>query len=135
MGLAAHDGQLVVVVSAMSGVTNCLIKAAQASATGDMRVPAELAEDLRTQHHSAIAVLVGNDSTREQLTVELDKLIDEVADLCRGTALLRELTPRALDSISSAGERLPARLPAQAICELDIKRVRVESTELIVSDH
>ena len=89
VALAAHDGQLVVVVSAMSGVTNRLIKAAQASATGDMRVPNELAEALRTQHHSAIAMLVNNDSTREQLTVELDQLIDEVADLCRGTALLR----------------------------------------------
>ena len=135
VALAAHDGQLVVVVSAMSGVTNRLIKAAHASATGDMRVPAELAEALRTQHRSAIELLVSNDSTREQLALELDQIIDEVADLCRGTALLRELTPRALDSISSAGERLAARLLAQAICELDIKGVPVEATELIVTDN
>jgi aspartokinase/homoserine dehydrogenase 1 len=132
---AAHDGPLVVVVSAMSGVTNRLIEAAHASTTGDMRVPGELAETLRTQHRAAIEMLVSNDSAREQLAVELDQIIDEVADLCRGTALLRELTPRALDSISSAGERLAARLLAQAICELNIKGVTVEATELIVTDN
>jgi aspartate kinase len=132
---AANEGAVVVVVSAMGGVTNRLIEAAHASASGNTRAAGELAERLRQQHHEAVALLVSNDEKRAQLTVEIEKIITEVMSLCRGTALLRELTPRALDAISSAGERLSARLLAHALCELGLNGVAVEATELIVTDN
>jgi aspartate kinase len=132
---AANDGPTVVVVSAMSGVTNRLIAAANASAKGEANAAGDLAEALRTQHLAAIEVLASGADARAQLTTEIEKIIDEVAGLCQGTALLRELTPRALDSISSAGERLSARLLAQSIRQLDFKAEAVEATELIVTDN
>ena len=132
---AAVEGAVVVVVSAMGGVTNRLIEAAHASASGNMRAAGELAETLRQQHHRAVEVLVSNDEKRAQLAAEIEKIITEVTSLCRGTALLRELTLRALDAISSAGERLSARLLAHALCELGLKGVAVEATELIVTDN
>jgi aspartate kinase len=61
--------------------------------------------------------------------------VKEVTDLCRGTALLRELTPRALDAISSAGERLSTRILANAIRELGFDAVAVEGTEVITTDN
>jgi aspartate kinase len=131
---AANDGPLVVVVSAMSGVTNRLISAAHAAAKGETNAAGELAEVLRTQHLAAGEQLVSNADVRAELTAEIEKIIGEVEGLCRGTALLQELTPRALDSISSAGERLSARLLAQAICELGCGAEAVEATELIVTD-
>lgn len=131
---AANDGPLVVVVSAMSGVTNRLIAAAHASAKGEINAASELAEALRAQHRAAIEVLIKSEDTRAQIEVEIEMMIAEVEGLCRGTALLRELTPRALDSISSAGERLLARVLAQVISELGRKGVAVEATELIVTD-
>jgi aspartokinase/homoserine dehydrogenase 1 len=54
--------------------------------------------------------------------------------LCEGTALLRELTPRALDAISSVGERLSAPLVAGALAELGAASEAVNATELIVTD-
>ena len=135
VALAAIEGAVVVVVSAMRGVTNRLIEAAHASASGNTRAAGDLAETLRQQHHGAVEVLVGNDEKRAQLAAEIEKIITEVMSLCRGTALLRELTPRALDAISSAGERLSARLLAHALCELGLKGVAVEATELIVTDN
>ncbi|MDQ2855461.1 MAG: aspartate kinase [Acidobacteriota bacterium] len=132
---AANDGPIVVVVSAMGGVTNRLIAAAQASANGDTTAAGELAETLRTQHLAAGEALISDAHGRVELTVEIEKIISEVEGLCRGTALLQELTPRALDSISSAGERLSARLLAWAICELNQKAEAVEATELIVADN
>jgi aspartokinase/homoserine dehydrogenase 1 len=131
---AANDGPLVVVVSAMSGVTNRLIAAANASAKGEINAASELAAALRAQHQAAIEVLIKSEDTRAQIEVEIEMMIAEVEGLCRGTALLRELTPRALDSISSAGERLLARLLAQVISELGRKGVAVEATDLIVTD-
>jgi aspartate kinase len=130
----ASDGALVAVVSAMGGVTTRLIDAARASEAGDVRAAGELAEALRAQHLTAIETLVSDSDTRAQLLVETDRILEEVTSLCRGTALLRELTPRALDAISSAGERLSARLLASALCELGLKGVALEATELIVTN-
>ncbi|MDQ3667877.1 MAG: aspartate kinase [Acidobacteriota bacterium] len=132
---AAAEGSVVAVVSAMGGVTNRLIEAAQASARGDMGAAGNLAEALREQHQGAIEILVGDGDTRAQLAVELKAIIEEVTSLCRGTALLHELTPRTLDAISSAGERLSARLLASALRELGLNAVAVEATELIVTDN
>ncbi len=132
---AAGQGSVVAVVSAMSGVTNRLIEAAHASAAGDMDAAENLAEMLRRQHEGAIEILIGPPEKRAQLAVELKQIVDEVSGLCRGTALLRELTPRTLDAISSAGERLSARLLASALRELGVKAVAVEATELIVTDN
>jgi bifunctional aspartokinase / homoserine dehydrogenase 1 len=61
-------------------------------------------------------------------------LLNQITDLCRGTSLLGELTPRALDGISSVGERLSARLVATALRELGVASVAVDATELIVID-
>ena len=132
---AAGEGPVVAVVSAMGGVTNRLIEAAQASAAGDMDAAGNLAETLREQHQGAIEILIGDGDKRAQLAAELREIIDEVTSLCRGTALLRELTPRTLDAISSAGERLSARLLASALRELGLNSVAVEATELIVTDN
>lgn len=106
---AASEVGVVAVVSAMSGVTNRLIEAAKRSETGDASISDELAVSLRTQHSEAAAILVGDDARRAGLEVEAERIIEEVMGLCRGTALLCELTPRALDAISSVGERLSAR--------------------------
>lgn len=130
----ARESSVVAVVSAMSGVTNRLIKAAHASEQGDTNAAVELAEALRLQHLTAIETLVSGTEARAQLAAETEKILEELTSLCRGTALLRELTPRALDTISSIGERLSARLMAGALRELGLKGVAVEATELIVTD-
>jgi aspartokinase/homoserine dehydrogenase 1 len=133
--IADDKGSLVVVVSAMSGVTNRLIEAARASGAGNAQAAGELVEALRSQHLAAIETLVSDGSTRAQLIAETERILGEVASLCQGTALLRELTSRALDTISSAGERLSARLLASALCALGLKGMAVEATELIVTDN
>jgi len=132
---AARQHPVLAVVSAMGGVTNRLLEAAQSSAVGDMDAAATLAETLRRQHQEAIDILLGDEDGRTKLAAELKEIIEEVTSLCRGTALLRELTPRTLDAVSSAGERLSARLMASALRELGVKAIAVEATELIVTDN
>jgi aspartate kinase len=132
---AAKDGSVVAVVSAMGGVTNRLIEAAQASAAGNRDTAVQIAETLRKQHQQAVEDLVSHDDRRLLLAAEIEKIIEQVTGLCYGTALLRELTPRVLDEILSTGERLSARLLSNALCELGLKGVAVEATELIVTDN
>jgi len=132
---AASEGPVIAVVSAMGGVTNRLIEAAQGSAAGDMEAAGNIAETLGQQHQGAIEILIGDAGRRAQLASELNEILEEVTSLCRGTALLRELTPRTLDAISSAGERLSARLLASTLRELGLNSTAVEATELIVTDN
>src|SRR5882757_9517365 len=126
LAAAAHEGSVVAVVSAMGGVTNRLIKAAQTSEQGDQQTAATVTSELRAQHSAAISALVEDSSRRGLLTAETESIIQEVANLCRGTALLRELTPRTLDAISSAGERLSARLLAAALCQMGAPSTAVD---------
>ena len=132
---AARAAPVVAVVSAMGGVTNRLIEAAHASATGDVNAAGSLVESLKHQHDAATEILIADADQRAQLGAELHQIIEEVSSLCRGTALLRELTPRTLDAISSTGERLSARLLATALRELGVNSVAVEATDLIVTDN
>jgi len=82
----------------------------------------------------AFTTLIHDDSRRKRVAVCLAKIFDEGERLCRGTAMLRELTPRSLDAISSLGERLSAPMIAGALSELGTPSEFVEATELIVTD-
>jgi aspartokinase/homoserine dehydrogenase 1 len=131
---AAKQNPCIAVVSAMSGVTNRLIAAAQKAATGDASEGAELVKILRAQHATALEILLKDPEARKRVMQKLDAVLAEAKRLCDGTALLRELTPRTLDEVSSLGERLSAPLVAEAIKTLGLRSESVEATELIVTD-
>ena len=131
---ASREGPIVVVVSAMGGVTNRLIEAAKRAEASDLDQVGAIFEALRKQHEAAIAALIRDSEKRKRLVAHLDKIFGEGDQLCKGTALLRELTPRTLDSLSSLGERLSAPMVAAALVELGVLSESVEATELIVTD-
>jgi aspartokinase/homoserine dehydrogenase 1 len=131
---AAEEGPIIAVVSAMSGVTNRLIDAANLSALAEGKQVDVIFASLRLQHETALASLIHDDARRKRVAVCLAKIFDEGERLCRGTALLHELTPRSLDAISSLGERLSAPMVAGALSELGTPSESVEATELIVTD-
>jgi aspartate kinase len=131
---ASESNSVVVVVSAMSGVTNRLIAAAQQSASGSRDQAETLPVALRAQHSTAAESLIKDDASREELIAELDRITAEVGNLCHGISLLRELTPRAQATVSSIGERLSARLMAATLGELGLKSIAIEATEIIVTD-
>lgn len=91
------DRQPVVVCSAHKGVTDALVGAARAAAAGDYQ-PLSVLDKQR-----AVAESLGCDDAL------LAALYDEIADLLRGIHLVKELSPRSLDYISSFGERMSVR--------------------------
>jgi aspartate kinase len=130
---AAAHRPVAVVVSAMSGVTNRLIHAARQAEGADQGF-ASLTSDLRAQHLTALEALVRDPQKRVPIATAIQQVLDELDRLLRGTSLLRELTPRALDAISGVGERLSAPLVAAAIAELGLRSVAISATDVIVSD-
>jgi bifunctional aspartokinase / homoserine dehydrogenase 1 len=126
--------KVVVVVSAISGVTNKLVSAASGAAKGDANYVTEIFHELRDQHCAVLHELISSPSERDRLTRIIDGFLEEGTRLCRGTSLLRELTPRANDAITSLGERLSVPLLAAALKQRGVASEALEATELIVTD-
>ncbi|HZP32125.1 MAG TPA: aspartate kinase [Candidatus Acidoferrales bacterium] len=131
---AAAERPVAVVVSAMSGVTNRLIDAAHHAEAGEGEYAAKVITELRAQHKKALDALVKDSKRAAEVEKSLSAVLAELERLLQGTALLRELTPRALDAISGMGERLSAPLLAAALNPLGVSAVAVSATEVIVTD-
>jgi aspartokinase/homoserine dehydrogenase 1 len=131
---ASREGPVVAVVSAMGGVTNRLIEATRRAEAGDMEHAHRIFQALRKQHDAAISELIHDENKRTWLSGCLGKIFAEGEQLCKGTSLLHELTPRTLDTVSSLGERLSSPMVAGALQELGVASESVEATELIVTD-
>lgn len=132
---AGNWDRVVVVVSALSGVTDMLIDGAKSAADGDGSRHREIAEALRTRHREMAASLIERPDEREEIEKAIDSYLAEFSRLCASVAVLRELTPRALDGIVSFGERLSARLFAAVLREAGLRSEPVDATELIVTDN
>ena len=131
---ASRDSSVVVVVSAMRGVTNHLIEAANRSQANDGEHVSRVFELLCKQHDEALTVLIRSAQRRESLTQSTSETFAKGQQLCEGTLLLRELTARTLDAVSSLGERLSAPMVAGALEELGVPSEPVDGTELILTD-
>jgi bifunctional aspartokinase / homoserine dehydrogenase 1 len=131
---ASKRNSVVAVVSAMSGVTNRLIEAANCSEGGDRERATALIQALREQHAEALKMLIRDSATRKRLAARIEECLLQAQRLCEGTALIHELTPRTLDCISSLGERLSAPLVAGTLCEHGALSEAIEATELVVTD-
>ncbi|MFN0086375.1 MAG: aspartate kinase [Blastocatellia bacterium] len=130
---SAREGhQVVAVTSAMSGVTNQLIEAAQKSAKGDWQPGVR--QQLYARHQEAADRLIhGSPETRDAVMGAVEQRLDQFEKLCFGLSMVHELTPRLMDIISGMGERLCAPLLAGAISARGVESIAVEATELIVT--
>ncbi|HCN82086.1 MAG TPA: bifunctional aspartate kinase/homoserine dehydrogenase I [Sphingobacteriaceae bacterium] len=121
----------VIVLSAMSGVTNLLIDVAEKAASG--KEYAEQIVELEKRHFDVIKELIGVQKQNPVFT-KLKLFFNELEDLLQGVYILRELTPRTRDLILSYGERCSAFMICR-IAEQDFPQsVYVDASELIKTD-
>ena len=100
-----QSGNSVIVLSAMSGVTNLLSSMADIAAQGGT-FSNELRE-LEERHFDVIKELLAVPKQNPVFT-KLRILFNELEDLLQGVLILRELTPRTRDLVLSYGERCSA---------------------------
>lgn len=126
--------RLVVVTSAMSGVTDLLLKSASLAAQGNIETLPQAESTLREKHFSAVDALVKSGQLCEDTKVEIDALIQSFVDLCKAIAVLGEASPRAMDAVGSLGERMSVRLLAAVAQDAGVKAKGMETTEFIVTN-
>lgn len=130
----AQQHQVVVIVSAMSGVTDMLLRGAHSACDGDGQVFADIATQIEHKHAAAARELIGDANDLRIVESNVTRLLDEFRTLCHSVQVLGELTPRALDAISSLGERMSAPLVAAAFRYRGLRADVFDSAELIVTD-
>jgi aspartate kinase len=126
---------LVLVVSAMSGVTDLLLNAAHKAETGDEATAHRARADIVQKHANVILHFLGDTPQQAAVMAEINALLDEFESLCHGIRVLGELTPRALDVIAGMGERISVPQVAAILNQVGIPAQGVVATELIVTDH
>ena len=130
----AEFPRVVVITSAMSGVTNLLLDCASLASKGKVDSLPNAESTLREKHFSAVESLIKNEGLREETKSAINSLILILVDLCKAIAVLGEASPRALDAVASLGERMSVRLLGAVIMEAGIKARIIESTEFIVTN-
>lgn len=126
--IAGHRGPLVVVASALAGVTDLLLAGAHAAVAGDPATATRASNGFRNKHHSA-ARAIASGRHRERLIASIDEATREYANLCKALEMLGHLEPRAQDLLVSRGERISASLLAAAL-----GAVFVDALDVIFTD-
>ncbi|KXK16065.1 MAG: aspartokinase [Chloroflexi bacterium OLB14] len=126
--------RIVVVTSAMAGVTNLLLDSARLPTDQIVGSVSDAESKLREKHFSAAEALIKNKSLLEETKKEINKLIEIFVNLCSAIQILGEASPRALDAVASLGERMSLRLLTAVVNESGIKAKGIESTEFIVTN-
>ncbi|MBN2006710.1 MAG: aspartate kinase [Anaerolineae bacterium] len=129
-----HWDRVVVIVSAIRGVTDALIEGARTAASGDGQTYRAIVADLRVRHYRVMDELLNAAAERAQVLAVVDEMLDEFATLCHSVHVLGEVTPRAMDTISSLGERINARILAALLRQNNVKSEAVDASEVIVTD-
>jgi aspartate kinase len=126
--------RLVVVVSAMSGVTDALTKGALTAAASEDQTYRAIVADLRVRHYRAVDELLDPNGERAQLLATVDEYLNDFATFCRSVGVLGEVTPRAMDAITSLGERVNARILAALLRQRGARSEAIDAMELIITD-
>lgn len=119
------DGPVVVVVSALGGLTDRLISTARMAEKADQSYISELLA-MKSRHYDIVNTLVP-ENEREDLKSSLNELFGRLENVYKGISLLEELSPRSLDKVVSFGEMLSSRIIARIIDNATL----FDSTEFI----
>lgn len=126
--------QVVLVCSAMPGVTDLLIGMARAASSGDVVGADEMRRRLWNNHRRLTSEVLRDAWERETLTDEGAEALKTLDRLLRSVAVVGEITPRILDAVAAFGERWSTRLVAALLRENRVAAQAIDATELIVTD-
>ncbi len=105
----AEQEPVIVVVSALGGITDKLIATSQMAAGGDSGYEVALAE-IKKRHIDMIETLIPDGGQKENLLLIVNQLLTELGGIYQGLYLIRDLSAKTLATIVSYGERISSRI-------------------------
>ncbi|OLC04283.1 MAG: hypothetical protein AUH78_00475 [Gemmatimonadetes bacterium 13_1_40CM_4_69_8] len=131
---ARRPAPVVVVVSAMAGVTDALLDLAAAAIQRGPDGARTTVDALCAQHLGAVRALLGPGPRTDELIQTIERAFAEVEPLAAGLRILRELTPRTTDYLVARGEQLSARMVAAALDSAGCPATYVDAAAVIQTD-
>lgn len=110
----AKHQKVIVVVSALGGITDQLIKTSEMALVGNENWRIEF-EDMVNRHHKMIDTIITDLSSREALFNAVDALFEQLHSIFYGVFLIHDLGTKTQDTIVSYGERLSSIIVATLI--------------------
>jgi aspartokinase/homoserine dehydrogenase 1 len=110
----ARTQPVIVVVSALSGITDKLIATSQMALNGNERWREEF-DAMVTRHHQMIDTIITDDRKRVDLFNKVDALFEQLKSIYFGVYLIHDLSKKTQDTIVSYGERLSSHIVAALI--------------------
>ncbi len=110
----ARKQPVVVVVSALGGITDHLIATSQMALRGDERYKDEF-EAMVDRHHQMIDTIITDPKKRENLFNTVDSLFEQLKSIYYGVYLIHDLSRKTEDAIVSYGERLSSNIVAALV--------------------
>ncbi len=131
--IAAHGGRLVVVASALGGVTDLLLEGAGHAAAGRMAEAERCAATLGLRHRQVAKAALGGTTSRAAVRA-IDEAVSEYRDVCRAVSVLRHLAPRTRDAMVARGEQLSALVLTAALQRAGVRARVVDAREVVLTD-
>lgn len=110
----ARRQPIVVVVSALGGITDQLISTSHMAREGKEEWKDNFAQ-MVNRHHKMIDTIITDTADREQLFNTVDSLFEQLQSIYFGVYLIRDLSRKTLDTIVSYGERLSSNIVATLV--------------------
>ena len=130
----AHRGPLVVVVSALAGVTDALLDGARRAVGGDPEAATATAVAFERRHRDLARALVPRSAARGKLIASAEAQAREYQEIAHAMAALADLSPRASDTLVARGERAASAVVAAALHAAGRRAVRVDAASFVATD-
>lgn len=121
---------IVVVVSALGGITDKLLATAQMALSGDELYKKEF-DAMVTRHHQMIDTIITDPKKRENLFFSVDVLFDQLKSIYYGVYLIHDLSDKTRNAIVSYGERLSSHIVATLVKNAKL----FDAREFIQTEH
>ena len=105
---------VIVVVSALCGITDMLLKTSQMAVEGDVLYQKSF-EEIAERHKDMINAILPDDEKRNQLMATVGELLEELRSIYQGVYLIHDLSPKTQAAIVSYGERLSSQIVATLV--------------------
>ncbi len=127
--------QVVVVVSALDGVTDAILKVAKQAASGDLTAVNAAIHVLTQRHRDAVQTAIVDKDRRQQTMARIEGLLAEFERVLVSVATLKELTARSQDNLLSFGEKLSTTIVHAGLVDAGVEARRFTGAEAgIVTD-
>lgn len=110
----AKKQPVVIVVSALGGITDKLIATSKLAVAGDEKWKTEF-DAMVDRHHKMIDTIITDTKAREDLFIKVDALLDQLRSIYFGVFLIHDLSEKTSDAIVSYGERLSSLIASTLV--------------------